>query len=679
MKNKTILLIILSLAMSLTLLYGIDYFPRTITAFYVVSDSEEINNRAIDGIETITSQYNTDILLPLKFYHSSVNQEYSTEAIDEFLGEFPYLEPGTMIVNKRRISNHALPIETGKPYNYLVQREYYRASPLQISASKVIDNGQLSTEIDITLISETETIVNGRLVVVIVEDNVTDSITNLARDVKTFEVSLTEQGESVLKETDFDLDGSWDTDNLRIVAFVETEDGENVQSASTYVNATPHLRAAFPHPRTDIGPSSGLFEAEYFSVFAFGSDLEITVNAEIDDAPEMWELTWCDDEGSCYFGPFDFHASEGQGIKFHSNVVPEGPGMMDYHFTISSPAFLVPYKIPQRYISDDVDIIVIDGDGWQDYEEYTTAALDETDYTYGIWSITMDDIIDGIDMEKMVWVSGEREPALESDEIRFLRSYINNGNSLFISGQNIGEYLIENKYYQDAQFYQMYLNAVLEDIDSQSLDLMGIDGDPVSEGLSFSLNGGDSADNQINPSKIRVAHTDRGTEIIRYDDDSYGAIRTLNPLQRGSVVYMAFGFEGIDDAGMRTTLLQNSLEWHVTTDVEEDLTNPEIETNLRLKQSFPNPFSISQPTHRSNTILISYYLPANSQQVSLGIYNIKGQLVRQYSELPVFEDGYGYIEWNGRDKAGDTVATGIYLYKLTDGQNEDIKKLSIIR
>lgn len=680
MKNKKIsLLVIAMLTALLPLTANIDYYPTTMTALYVVSDAEEINSRAIEGIDQITGRYNTDILLPVRFYHSSVNPEHSSESLDAFLDEFLFLEPGTMIINQRRISNPDLPVETGEPYNYLVQREYYRASPLRMSVSGEVNGSQLSAAVDITLLSETETLEDGRLVIIVVEDNVAADISNLARDVRTFDISLAAQNQSELKEADFDIHESWDADNLEIVAFVETEEGETIQSASTYINNVAHLRAAFPYPRIDIAASEGFFEAEYFGVFAMGGDLNLTINVELDKAPEAWDLSYCDDQGSCYFGPYNFNLSQGQGAAFHSNIFPEGPGMMDYHFTLTSPSFLTPYIIPLRYISDDVDVMVIDGDGWQNYEDYIAAALDETEYTYGVWSVTMADIDDAIQADKMAWVTGEREPALDVDEISFLRNYILNGGSLFISGQNIGEYLVEKDYYQDTQFYRMYLNAVLKGTDSELLSLEGVEGDPVSDGLSFSLNGDDSAGNQISPSYIKAADPERGSEILSYSDDRFGAVRTLNPLQRGSVVYLAFGFEGIDDAASRRALLENSLEWYSTTDIEEDPENPQVETNIKLMQSYPNPFSAGRQAHRSGNILISYYLSENSEQASLSIFNARGQLVRNYDELPVFEEGYGYIEWDGRHSSGRKAANGIYLYKLTDGYEEEVRKLSIIR
>ncbi|MCK4339731.1 MAG: hypothetical protein KAW87_07075, partial [Candidatus Cloacimonetes bacterium] len=60
------------------------------------------------------------------------------------------------------------------------------------------------------------------------------------------------------------------------------------------------------------------------------------------------------------------------------------------------------------------------------------------------------------------------------------------------------------------------------------------------------------------------------------------------------------------------------------------------------------------------------------------IYNIKGQLVRQFKLQKA--KGKNYIEWDGKDENGKPVPGGIYLLKLEiDGMEAETKKCLLIR
>ncbi|MDI6779007.1 MAG: FlgD immunoglobulin-like domain containing protein [Bacteroidota bacterium] len=73
-----------------------------------------------------------------------------------------------------------------------------------------------------------------------------------------------------------------------------------------------------------------------------------------------------------------------------------------------------------------------------------------------------------------------------------------------------------------------------------------------------------------------------------------------------------------------------------------------------LSQNYPNPFN-------PNTI-VKYQLPVGSK-VTLKIYNMLGQEVKTLVD-EVQEAGYQFIEWNSTNNSGNTVASGIYFYRL---------------
>jgi hypothetical protein len=82
--------------------------------------------------------------------------------------------------------------------------------------------------------------------------------------------------------------------------------------------------------------------------------------------------------------------------------------------------------------------------------------------------------------------------------------------------------------------------------------------------------------------------------------------------------------------------------------------DPEIPTNYSLEQNYPNPFN-------SNT-QIQFWLP-EEDRISLKIYNLQGIEIAELINKD-YKPGIYNISWNGMDKSGNSVASGIYFYQL---------------
>ena len=64
--------------------------------------------------------------------------------------------------------------------------------------------------------------------------------------------------------------------------------------------------------------------------------------------------------------------------------------------------------------------------------------------------------------------------------------------------------------------------------------------------------------------------------------------------------------------------------------------------------------------------------------VSLKIYNIKGQLVRTLVDEKLDAGKHSVIWWGKSDKGKD-VGTGIYFYKIKAGDNTEIKRMLLLK
>lgn len=89
-----------------------------------------------------------------------------------------------------------------------------------------------------------------------------------------------------------------------------------------------------------------------------------------------------------------------------------------------------------------------------------------------------------------------------------------------------------------------------------------------------------------------------------------------------------------------------------------------------LHQNYPNPFN--------GDTRIKYDVPENNQTVSIKIYNVIGQEIRTV-ENSRKDAGQYTTTWDGKNSKGQTVASGLYFYRMIAGKNIKTKKLLFIK
>ncbi len=86
--------------------------------------------------------------------------------------------------------------------------------------------------------------------------------------------------------------------------------------------------------------------------------------------------------------------------------------------------------------------------------------------------------------------------------------------------------------------------------------------------------------------------------------------------------------------------------------------------------NYPNPFN---PTTK-----INFSIPTESK-VNITVYNIKGQTVKTLTSEK-YDRGNHQVIWHGKDSSNNSVASGVYFYKLSvDGKEKDIKKMLLLK
>ena len=105
----------------------------------------------------------------------------------------------------------------------------------------------------------------------------------------------------------------------------------------------------------------------------------------------------------------------------------------------------------------------------------------------------------------------------------------------------------------------------------------------------------------------------------------------------------------------------------VTSTGSDDPFTPVLVTHLG--SSYPNPF-VAQTSIR--------YSVKDSAPVFIGIYNVRGQLVRTMVNSPKAAGNYS-VNWDGRAENGLPVSSGIYFYKMIAGKYSATRKVIMMK
>lgn len=100
----------------------------------------------------------------------------------------------------------------------------------------------------------------------------------------------------------------------------------------------------------------------------------------------------------------------------------------------------------------------------------------------------------------------------------------------------------------------------------------------------------------------------------------------------------------------------------------------ELPEGFALAQNYPNPFN-------PNTT-ITFNLPQNGRSglglVELKIFDLLGKEVKTLISQPMAA-GFHSVQWDGNNNAGQPVASGVYLYRLSAGELVSTQKMMLLR
>ncbi|HDQ00639.1 MAG TPA: T9SS type A sorting domain-containing protein, partial [bacterium] len=95
----------------------------------------------------------------------------------------------------------------------------------------------------------------------------------------------------------------------------------------------------------------------------------------------------------------------------------------------------------------------------------------------------------------------------------------------------------------------------------------------------------------------------------------------------------------------------------------------DLSMDYSLAQNYPNPFNAETE--------IQYYIPITAK-VNLTIYNLLGEEIITLVDQKL-QAGSHRVHWDGRDKKGFNLPTGIYLYRIQSENYTKTRKLALMK
>ena len=540
-------------------------------------------------------------------------------------------------------------------YEYAIQGRLSVPAPISIdldfTRSKDTGGGTANVTIDV------ESPVSGdvRLFYVLVENDIYYEAPNGQRNFYEVmrEMWPSENGQTVDLSTTgahsfsqtIDFGNADDADRCYLVVFVQNYSTKEVYQAAKkcvadyyYVTYPPSLSAGTPNLDT-----TATFE---FYIFNDGLNSETYTISAVPDVPAGWTVSTYTEAGA-------FSGSTARTLASEEcetlRVVISSNGHGGYgtvKLAVSASHIASRVDTLTAAFSTGASVLLVDDDLGANYENWYIQALEDIGINFVHYNTSAKGTPSAAYMSNfdvVVWFTGDDySSTLTSTDQSNLQTYLNGGGKLFLTGQDIGYDLTDDGSTSNS-FYTNYLHAQYLNDDAGVAGVVGVSGDPIGDGLSFNILGGDGANNQNYPSII--SPTGGSVPVFNYSGgSSCAAVRYDSGTFR--VVYLAFGFEGIDNRADRDSVMARVLRW--------------LAPDLGIGESAfcaPDAINIIATPNPFNSAVSIRLAPADIVR-GAEILDLAGRVVCAFSDEEILSSG-GRLVW----KPGENVPAGIYLIR----------------
>jgi len=359
------------------------------------------------------------------------------------------------------------------------------------------------------------------------------------------------------------------------------------------------------------------------------------------------------------------------------------PRIVDFYITVTAEAGAYVKTDTVRIDIGPKRILLVDDDGR--YKTPTSLdsawlipALDSIRIPWGRWenftggtpgTLANYDMVFWYTGNKRDTLFGSGDTLLTPSEIAALKTYLDGGGNLFLTGQQIAHYLDS----MDLSFLNDYLHA---DYGGPATDYIAVGqtGDIVGDSTKFILAGSGGAGNQLDKDLLIPIN---GAVTAFHEDATPSNTTGVRFDSTYKVVFLGWGVEGIGDnltglGGMpKQLLIQRVADWFLSsaTPVGDD-GSAVLPDRITLDQNYPNPFNPATT--------IRFTVGPGAAHVTLKVYNLLGQEIRTLID-EVRPAGPGSVVWDGRDRHGREVGSGVFFYRLQAGVDVQTRKMLLLK
>jgi len=474
----------------------------------------------------------------------------------------------------------------------------------------------------------------------------------------------------VVKNYALDIHEDWDMLHCYVVAFVQnTSTDEFLQGARIQLVQPDYMFNVLPIQQT---------------MGSISEDTTVTMNATVSNnganndtydiyadllLPTGWTVT-------TYAGgtPFTTHTtlfilSDGNdaiSTTINSNGI-SGSGTV--RFRVSSPNIPGQVDTVLMTLNAGANIVLVDDDDGGSFETWFQSCLNRIGAHFSNYDHDGSGAPSGAYLSQfdvVIWMTGnDYSDCLSSADITALQTYLSGGGKLYFSSTELGYYTYDGGSGSHVQsFYENYLKATYSGDDAGTGSINGVTSDPIGNGLAFSIEGGDGADNQTWPDYISprsgastCLEYGSGTQHagIKYDSGTF------------KIVYTGFGFEGVNSQSARDTLMYRILNWLDPSilDIEENNKNLPVSASI---SAYPNPFN--------SLCKISVQGVEDSRIQVVEIFGLNGKLVGRM-DVPITDKRSTDNEYIWRPD--ETIASGVFLVRVVLQEQKIVRRIIYIK
>ena len=465
-------------------------------------------------------------------------------------------------------------------------------------------------------------------------------------------------------------------DSLRVVAFIQDDNSRMIyQSNMRDVNKNYMATISTPDEYY-FGASSetATYRAYIKNIGLFPDTYNINLGFE---GPAGWAQTFTTINGTFNIGETDtVTLSPGDSTEVQVNVSANsmnGFGKTIVQFISNQGSF---GNAKFRYTTFGLDVLIVDDDGGESYQEYFQNELVSLNSEYGI--VPSDFIPANSDslntFNIIIWNTGITEPAISTNEMNVIKAYLDNGGNLYLNGVDIAYQMADptSSYYtlETLEFFTNYLHSNYILREHSALITQGISGDPITDGLGMMNIAGGTGANTINHSLGHYANQisavgTYNSNILSFwlKPDEHPGIRAIHGTS-SKIVFTTFGFETIALAERRALFAERILDWLDIPVSVEDNQSDLLPASFELMQNYPNPF---------NPATFIEYQISSTNFVTIKVYDLIGRevaiLVNEVKQPGSYQVSFG----------GENLASGVYFYKMTAGDFSSVKKMNLLK